>query len=61
MPGDGVTTSTHRDEQVALPREPDGLDHIVGARAPGDEPRMPVDGAVSDAAGLVVALLALPQ
>jgi len=59
--GDGVTASTHRDEQVALPSEPDGLQHVVGTRTPGDERRTPVDGAVPDPARLVVALLARPQ
>jgi hypothetical protein len=58
VPGDGVSAAAHRDGQIPFPRETDGLDDIVRARAPGDERRSPVDGAVPDAAGFVVAFLA---
>jgi len=55
--GDGVPAPAYRDEQVALRREPDGLDDVVEARAKGDERRTPIDGAVPDAASFVITLL----
>src|SRR4029453_1797971 len=47
--------------QVLLAGEAHGHGDVVGAGAAGDQGRAPVDGAVPDPAGLVVALLPRPQ
>jgi hypothetical protein len=59
--GDGVTTSAYRDEQVVLTGKAHSLYDVVSTRTAGDERRMPVDGAVPDAARFVVAFLVRPQ
>jgi hypothetical protein len=54
-PGDAVAARPHRDRQVMGACEADRGHDVRGVPAAGDHRRVPVDGAVPDPAGLVVA------
>jgi hypothetical protein len=56
--GDGMTATTHRDEEVVLATEANRFDDIVASDTARDESWAPVDGAIPHASGFVIALFA---
>ena len=53
--GHAVPTAVDRQRDALVASQVHGCDDVVGVRAPGDEQRPPVDHAVEDGPGLVVA------
>ena len=51
---DVVPRAAHREEQVVLPGQLEAVDHVGGARAPGDQRGTAVDHRVPEGADLVV-------